>query len=598
MTDNVGLKIVASVQDTTSAAFRRLVVSGQNAARGIAADFKKLGGQLTNVRNIVGGIAAFLAVRSLVSGFQAVAEGLDKIGKTADSIGTTAESLQSLRDQGELAGLTVDQVSKSLLVLQKNAGLARAGGAAQAEQFRTLGLSTDELTGKQQNGVEVMAKVADALQKVGSQAERTRLLTSLFGDAGASLVPLLGAGGESLRKFYAEQERGGRLFSREQIAGVEAYNDSITKLRQAWRNLTEAVVITAAPLLADAFTALAATFKYNSEEMRQTILALADGVLAVAQVLVGAFGVVQKAANGWLLLASAVDIAKQKLTGTPESVAKAYEFFDSLVKSGEGISYTSKTVSQLREEVAALQAQVAKESPKIGDQLGKIAAGEGAGAGTGTGEQKPPDVAAGDWERFTEGARKATAAYRDFGTAAQNAGAQLVNGPLDALTDSLAAGISRTKSWGEAWKDLGRSVIGILAQVIAKLLVVKTVQTLTGGAGFGFGFADGGVMPGGVQQIRAFAKGGIVRSPTLALMGEGKAPAEAFVPLPDGRSIPVEFGDSGGGGGGGVVNVHISAMDSQDVVRVLKSHRGLLRDFAADDLARRSKTRSSYAAAR
>lgn len=595
MTDNVGLKIVAGVQDNASAAFRRLVVSGQTAARGIAADFKRLGGQLTSVKNIVGGIVAFLAVRGVVTAFQNVAEGLDKIGKTADSIGTTAESLQSLRDQGELAGLSVEQVAKAMLVLQKNAGLARAGGAAQAEQFRSLGLSTDELTGKQLNGVEVFAKVADALKNVGSQAERSRLLTSLFGESGANLVPLLGAGGDSLRKFYDQQQRAGTLFSREQIADVEAYDDSITKLRQAWRNLTEAVVVTAAPLLTGAFSDLAASFKFNSDDMRRTILSLADSVLAVANVLVGVFGVVQKAANGWLLLAGAVDIAKQKLTGTPESVAKAYEFFDKLVQSGQDIDYTSSSVSKLREQVAALQAQAAKGNPNLKGDLGKI---DGTTEVVADKYKPPADAAASDFERFTQGARKATAAYRDFGQAAQNAGAQLVNGPLDAVTDALAAGISRTKSWGEAWKELGRSVIGILAQVIAKLLVVKTVQTLTGGSGVTFAQADGGVLPGAVTQFRAFAKGGIVRSPTLALMGEGKAPAEAFVPLPNGRSIPVEFGDGGGGGGGGTVNVHISAMDSSDVVRVLKSHRGLLRDFAADDLARRGQTRRGYAAAR
>jgi hypothetical protein len=39
----------------------------------------------------------------------------------------------------------------------------------------------------------------------------------------------------------------------------------------------------------------------------------------------------------------------------------------------------------------------------------------------------------------------------------------------------------------------------------------------------------------------AFANGGIVTGPTLSLIGEGKY-NEAVVPLPDGRSIPVQLG--------------------------------------------------------
>jgi tape measure domain-containing protein len=67
------------------------------------------------------------------------------------------------------------------------------------------------------------------------------------------------------------------------------------------------------------------------------------------------------------------------------------------------------------------------------------------------------------------------------------------------------------------------------------------------------GYANGGIVPGG---FRAFANGGVVSGPTLGLVGEGKY-NEAVVPLPDGRSIPVQFGgrsarDLMGGGAPGM----------------------------------------------
>lgn len=52
------------------------------------------------------------------------------------------------------------------------------------------------------------------------------------------------------------------------------------------------------------------------------------------------------------------------------------------------------------------------------------------------------------------------------------------------------------------------------------------------------GFANGGIASGG---FRAFANGGVVSGPTLGLVGEGRY-NEAIVPLPDGKSIPVQLG--------------------------------------------------------
>jgi hypothetical protein len=67
-------------------------------------------------------------------------------------------------------------------------------------------------------------------------------------------------------------------------------------------------------------------------------------------------------------------------------------------------------------------------------------------------------------------------------------------------------------------------------------------------------FANGGVMTAlGEMPLRAYSKGGIATSPQLALYGEGSTP-EAYVPLPDGRRIPVAM--QGNGSGEVTVNVY------------------------------------------
>jgi tape measure domain-containing protein len=70
-----------------------------------------------------------------------------------------------------------------------------------------------------------------------------------------------------------------------------------------------------------------------------------------------------------------------------------------------------------------------------------------------------------------------------------------------------------------------------------------------GGAGAGnlsgaFGGSAGAFNPAAFS-IPALANGGIVTGPTLALMGEGRY-NEAVIPLPDGKSVPVDLGGAAG----------------------------------------------------
>lgn len=80
---------------------------------------------------------------------------------------------------------------------------------------------------------------------------------------------------------------------------------------------------------------------------------------------------------------------------------------------------------------------------------------------------------------------------------------------------------------------------------------VENFSSAFSGGGSFFGFANGGIASGGFQ---AFANGGIVTGPTLGLVGEGRY-NEAVIPLPDGKSVPVQLS---GGDGGNQINSNIT----------------------------------------
>ena len=126
------------------------------------------------------------------------------------------------------------------------------------------------------------------------------------------------------------------------------------------------------------------------------------------------------------------------------------------------------------------------------------------------------------------------------------------------LTDGITNMITGTATAKEVFvsflQSIGQALSQAAAQMIATYISIGIAKKFAGMGGGGkqdvlgsfnagaaqYTFANGGIAPGG---FRAFANGGVVNGPTLGLVGEGKY-NEAIVPLPDGKSIPVQLGGS------------------------------------------------------
>ncbi len=155
----------------------------------------------------------------------------------------------------------------------------------------------------------------------------------------------------------------------------------------------------------------------------------------------------------------------------------------------------------------------------------------------------------------------------------------------------IVAGISQIKEGGTS------NVLGGIGSVLMSL-----GGAVGGFAGF-FKGANGGVAGGGWKPfpVTAFANGGMVNGPTLGLVGEGKY-NEAIVPLPDGRSIPVQMkggsglreamsGNNGRASGSPILNMSFQSTNINGVEYVsrdqLEQAMAATRRQAASDGAKR-----------
>jgi tape measure domain-containing protein len=140
-----------------------------------------------------------------------------------------------------------------------------------------------------------------------------------------------------------------------------------------------------------------------------------------------------------------------------------------------------------------------------------------------------------------------------------------------AVTNMVTGAGSIKQVLADMFRSVGEAFIKMAADIIAKQLIMVALNQLLGlfgGGGFsfsgagpvsgasvfgggqaafnpaaftgGFSFANGGVMSNvGPLPLKRYAAGGVANSPQMAVFGE-RGP-EAYVPLPDGRNIPVKM---------------------------------------------------------
>jgi lambda family phage tail tape measure protein len=193
---------------------------------------------------------------------------------------------------------------------------------------------------------------------------------------------------------------------------------------------------------------------------------------------------------------------------------------------------------------------------------------------------------------------------QDRATAARDAVGNALRGVEDAFVTLATTGKL-------SFRDLADSIIADIARIAIRQSITGPLAGMLSGAfsggggassggGFGSFFASmagsggkamspsgfvnvtpnafGGVMTSdGPLPLNRYALGGVANSPQLALFGEGRTP-EAFVPLPDGRRIPVAM--QGGGNTSVVVHVNVES-GSQNVTSSGQNAEALGKTIAA-----------------
>ena len=127
--------------------------------------------------------------------------------------------------------------------------------------------------------------------------------------------------------------------------------------------------------------------------------------------------------------------------------------------------------------------------------------------------------------------------------------------------------VDGTKSAKAAFADMAKAILADIARMIIKMMVMNMLQSAFGGKPLGnfLGIKapegrDGGIFSNG-SKLQGYATGGVARGSTSGYPAVLHG-TEAVVPLPNGKSIPVEMKDSGATNNNIVVNVSSDGQSS------------------------------------
>ena len=175
-----------------------------------------------------------LAAMAGIAGFAKLAlDSADELQKLSDTTGLSAERLQELKYAGANLGVELETITGAQAKLTKSMNAAKEGTGAQADAFKTLGISVVDSNGQLKDAKTVMGDAFTALNGVGNETERDALAMSIFGKSAMELNPMIKAGGDELNRLTGEARANGAVMSNEAVAGLDGFGDAMDNMKTA-----------------------------------------------------------------------------------------------------------------------------------------------------------------------------------------------------------------------------------------------------------------------------------------------------------------------------------------------------------------------------
>lgn len=196
--------------------------------------FKQWGSALENAGRQMQGLS--MAAAGVVASLAAISY---KAGTNADDLNTLSKvysinttDLQKYSVAADLVDVSVEDIAKSHVKLEKSMYSAQNGSASMQEAFDKLGVSITDSNGELRDGDAVWQDAITALGQMSNDTERDALAMQLMGKSAANLNPLIEDQGETYKNLTDTLKQYDLDFvDQETLDGANQFNDALDTMK-------------------------------------------------------------------------------------------------------------------------------------------------------------------------------------------------------------------------------------------------------------------------------------------------------------------------------------------------------------------------------
>lgn len=505
---------------------------------------------------IKGRLLAVLGPTALLYSVNRAVSSLADLSREAERAGNSAEYIQKYNYAAEKMVGTSVGMADALAEFNKRLGEAFAGEGELAEILKRYNIELTDQNGKRRDANDILLDYADAVKEAVDQSEKLLLVDKGFGNT--SLVKVFDQGRDGLERLGQEAERAGRVIEDELIARAREFDDIYKDLMATAETRSKAGIVAALDLAVQMFEKL-------KDSAADAALVVEGFWAAFKNPAADIFPInPYKNPDGMEAIQREIRKRAQDRGADMHTDFISPSHPDYIEPAAPGARSPVKTKQQIADEdAAAKRLQNVIDLLKFRNEQMKRTNAEqelynqlrAAGVELDSAAGQQIQILVAEHQKWEDQQRKA----RETIEATKKA----YDGFFDRIIDGFEDGKISAEEFTQAALEMLKQVLttrdSVTGQNIGGQIITGMAKDIGGLFRGIFGFENGGIMTArGPLPLRMYDNGGIANSPQVAIYGEGKRP-EAYVPLPDGRSIPVTMR------GGMQTAINLTLIDSAGV---------------------------------
>ena len=197
----------------------------------------------------IGGAVGIAGVVKLGSVLRTTASEMDKMHKQAKNLQLPLDQFQALRHQAELAGVANEALTKAYQTFNKNLGeLKTKKSSLMSTALKDFDPQLLYSLKNAKDSIAAYDMILVKMQSMTDASKKAALANAVFGRNGKDMLNMLSEGTDGLAKARASLAALGGGLTKEDAEAAEDFNDSITRMGQAFNTIKFAVFT---PMLKD-----------------------------------------------------------------------------------------------------------------------------------------------------------------------------------------------------------------------------------------------------------------------------------------------------------------------------------------------------------